>query len=187
MKQLIFILFLIVAVVAQTRAETFRGRVMWIHDGDTVTVNSTDGKWYKVRLWGIDAPEAGQPYGREATLALIRLAGRKLVTVEIKDTDKYERVVGILRYGKLDLNLEMVKIGAAWYYSFFAPDAEDLAKAEKLAREEKKGLWALPDPVPPWEWRKKQKKADAPARKHPDDGNQAVQFSLKLYRFLVIR
>ena len=25
---------------------------------------------------------------------------------------------------------------------------------EKEAREAKKGLWAAPQPVPPWEWRK---------------------------------
>jgi len=30
---------------------------------------------------------------------------------------------------------------------------------EKAAREAKKGLWADPQPVPPWEWRKRKERA----------------------------
>jgi endonuclease YncB( thermonuclease family) len=29
-----------------------------------------------------------------------------------------------------------------------------LAEAEELARRAKRGLWSMPNPVPPWEYRK---------------------------------
>jgi len=59
----------------------------------------------------------------------------------------------------------MVAEGYAWHYKQYSKDA-DLVKAEKEAREAKKGLWADPNPVPPWEYRKG-KKGDAP----PDDAD----------------
>jgi micrococcal nuclease len=34
------------------------------------------------------------------------------------------------------------------------PRDVELEKEEKDARDAKKGLWADPHPVPPWEWRK---------------------------------
>jgi micrococcal nuclease len=35
---------------------------------------------------------------------------------------------------------------------------QELAKVEVAAKEAKKGLWADPKPVPPWEYRKMKKK-----------------------------
>lgn len=179
MRKLIAILFLLLAVVAQTRADTradtLRGRVLWVHDGDTVTLTASNGVWFKIRLWGIDAPELGQPGGEVSMMALIRLAGRKQVTVDVKDRDRYGRLVGIILYRKKDINLEMLKLGQAWYYKQYAPKQENYGKAETEAREKKLGLWAEADPVAPWEWRKEQrqkKKPDAPKRERPASESQ---------------
>ena len=51
------------------------------------------------------------------------------------------------------LNQELVKAGFAWWYRRYAPDDETLVQLEREAREAKRGLWADPDPLPPWEWR----------------------------------
>ena len=50
----------------------------------------------------------------------------------------------------------MVQDGLAWHYKQYSKD-DKMAKAEVEARESKKGLWSDPNPVPPWEYRKKKK------------------------------
>jgi hypothetical protein len=46
-------------------------------------------------------------------------------------------------------------------YRKYAPGDTVLEGLEKDAREGCKGLWADPQPVPPWEWRKKFAEATA--------------------------
>ena len=52
------------------------------------------------------------------------------------------------------LNQELVKQGWCWWYRKYAPGDTVLEGLENEAREARKGLWADPQPVPPWEWRK---------------------------------
>lgn len=137
MRTLIVILFFVV-VVAQAHAETLLGRAIWIHDGDTVTINAKNGTWFKVRLWGIDAPELDQPGGKEAMLELIQLIGRKTVTVSVKDRDRYGRIVGVITYRNRDINREMIQRGHARYYKQYAPDQKVYADAEQTAKEKKR-------------------------------------------------
>jgi micrococcal nuclease len=53
------------------------------------------------------------------------------------------------------VNQEFVKQGWCWWYRKYAPGDTVLEGLEREAREAKKGLWADPQPVPPWEWRKR--------------------------------
>jgi endonuclease YncB( thermonuclease family) len=46
--------------------ERYRGEVVSVADGDTITVLTTDFERIKVRLYGVDCPEKGQPFGQEA-------------------------------------------------------------------------------------------------------------------------
>ena len=119
-------------------------------DGDTFKSGDT-----RVRLWGIDAPEKGQPYADEARARLKELIEGKAVRLEWKDKDQHAREVAIVYAGSTNINLQMVKEGLAWHYEYFAPDAEDLAAAEKAARKKRKGLWADDEPVNPYEFRKR--------------------------------
>lgn len=168
MRTLIVILFFVV-VVAQAHAETLLGRAIWIHDGDTVTINAKNGTWFKVRLWGIDAPELDQPGGKEAMLELIQLIARKTVTVSVKDRDRYGRIVGVITYRNRDINREMIQRGHAWYYKQYAPDQKSYADAEQAAKEKKAGLWKSENPpIPPWDWRKRKRKKRAPRVERPE-------------------
>jgi micrococcal nuclease len=54
----------------------------------------------------------------------------------------------------LDVNLELVRRGLAWWYRQYSPKDKELAPAEEEARKAKRGLWADAKPIPPWEWRK---------------------------------
>ena len=54
----------------------------------------------------------------------------------------------------------LVKEGWCWWYRKYAPGDTVLEGLGNEARETKKGLWADPQPVPPWEWRKGSKWAN---------------------------
>ena len=101
-------------------------------------------------------PRSTQPYGRTAKQELAALAsGQQLVIMPI-DTDRYGRTVAHVWNGSTHLNAEMVKRGAAWFYSEYASTAA-LYDVEQEARDAKRGLWALPlkDRVEPWVWRER--------------------------------
>jgi micrococcal nuclease len=132
--------------------------VVKVHDGDTLTVIS-HGASQRVRLAGIDCPESDQPYGAEATEATKVLALNRAVTVAPFTTDRYGRTVAdvTLQDGR-SLTHELVKAGACWWFRKYAPGETVLEGLEKAAREAKQGLWADPQPVPPWEWRKRKER-----------------------------
>src|SRR5690606_13844067 len=58
------------------------GMVVGISDGDTITVLDEAKTQHKIRLLGIDAPEAGQAFGTRAKQALASLVFQKPVVVE---------------------------------------------------------------------------------------------------------
>ncbi len=74
--------------------------------------------------------------------------------VDVRDTDRYGRTVARVYAGSLDVNAEMIRLGAAWVYRRYSDDP-GLLRLEELARSQHRGLWALPEAqaVPPWEWR----------------------------------
>ena len=148
---------LLLAITTALIADELRGKVVSIADGDTITVLDENKKQNKVRLNGIDAPEKKQAFGAKGKARLGELVAGKDVVVEWKEKDKYGGIVGQVYQGSLDVNLQMVKEGLAWHYKKYSK-ATDLGKAEAEAKAGKKGLWADPNPVPPWEFRKTEKK-----------------------------
>ena len=133
------------------------GEIIEVYDGDTVTLLTDDNKKYKVRFYGIDAPEAAQTYGLNSRDALREKILGKKVTVKVVSIDRYGRVVCRVICGDRYINLEMVSSGMAWYYADYAKNEYDLALAEKEARQRAAGLWQNPNPQPPWQWRKANK------------------------------
>jgi micrococcal nuclease len=138
-------------------AADYTGKVVGVTDGDTITVlhNVRDEK---IRLNGIDCPEKAQAYGHKAKEAASALAFGKEVTIQTHDLDKYGRTIGdvILANGK-NLSQELVREGMCWWYRKYAPGNTVLEGLEAKAREAKRGLWADPNPIPPWEWRRMRK------------------------------
>jgi micrococcal nuclease len=122
--------------------------------GCTITVLK-DRTPIKVRLFGLDCPETGQDFGSRAKLATSELVFGKVVTVNSKQKDRYRRTVAevVLPDGRI-LNHELVRRGFAWWYRRYAPSNTSLARLEAKARAAKIGLWSVPDPTPPWTWRR---------------------------------
>jgi len=130
------------------------------HDGDSLKVRRADKTVVALRLYGIDAPELKQAYGRHAQKLLSSLAAGRQLQVEPLETDRYGRTVALVRLpdGAL-LNEVMVAEGLAWVYDEYchADICQRLRELEQQARRERRGLWAEADPTPPAEWRRRHK------------------------------
>jgi endonuclease YncB( thermonuclease family) len=144
----------VLLLVASTARAEAPARVVGVKDGDTIEV--FDGRTKEtVRLWGIDCPEMGQPFGKAAKRFVSDVCFGKPVKLEGRGRDRYGRLLAIV--GLPDgpsLNALLVKEGLAWWYYSFAPKALDLAVLEREAKRGRRGLWADPEAVPPWSWRK---------------------------------
>jgi len=133
-------------------AQTFTGRVVTVHDGDTISVRETT-KIIRVRLADIDSPEFGQPHGASAREFTSRLLLDRVVQVQGRGLDQYDRVLARVSVDGVNANEAIVRAGMAWAYSRGPADAA-LADAERSARARHTGLWADTSPVPPWVWRR---------------------------------
>ena len=129
----------------------FSGKVVSIHDGDTITILQNKQQ-IKVRLFGIDAPELKQPYGKKSKQFLANLIAGQIVEVEENGKDRYKRTIGIVYLGNTDINAQMVANGYAWVYRKFL---KKYAPQESKAKSQRLGLWRDKEPIPPWEWRKR--------------------------------
>lgn len=138
---------------AVSRDDQWSAKVVAIHDGDTISVLH-DRAEEKLRLHGIDSPEAGQPHGKAAKQAASALAFGKVVRVVPRDKDKYGRTVAVVYLPDgSNLNSELVRRGHAWWYKEYAPRETGLGALQEQARQSRRGLWASASRVPPWEWR----------------------------------
>jgi micrococcal nuclease len=133
----------------------FSGLVVSVLDGDTIEVLHND-RPERIRLSGIDCPEKGQAYGTRATQAVSELVLGGEVTLQTYGHDKSGRTLAdVLLLDGTNVNHTLVEDGWCWWYRKYAPGDTVLEGLEKEARAGKKGLWADPQPVPPWEWRKR--------------------------------
>jgi len=141
MRFLVLLYALMAATAAAAPVVEVTGHVSVV-DGDTIEIHGR-----LIRLYGIDAPEAGQtcsmngrPYrcGEEAALALSDFIGARLVACEKCDIDSYERIVAVCRVDGEDVGAWMVSQGWALAYSNSSSDYVD---EELGARANKRGLW----------------------------------------------
>lgn len=145
-------LFGLVMTPLRLYAEEWQGRVVRVVDGDTLVVER-DGAQVKIRLFGIDAPERTQPFGKEATHFLRQQVQGKNLLIHTKVTDRYNRIVAsVTSQTGESVDAAMVQAGLAWHYKKYSKD-ENLANLENHARQKGMGLWSQPQPVPPWVWR----------------------------------
>ena len=104
---------------------------MGVTDGDTIKV-LRDGRAVTVRLEGIDCPEAGDDFSTKAKNFTSSLVFGKTVTVRVKETDQYGRLVSRVLVGDQDVSVQLIQTGLAWHYTHYSSDPV-LAQAEKTA------------------------------------------------------
>lgn len=131
--------------------------VVAIADGDTLTAHcESQGETQSiiVRLSQIDAPEKRQPWGNRSREHLAALCFNKPATVREEARDRNRRMVARVVCDGVDANAEQVREGMAWVFDRYVTD-RSLYAVQEDARATKRGLWSDPDPVAPWEWRKR--------------------------------
>ena len=144
------------------------GTVRSMPTGAHLVVVSPDQGPLQVRLLGVDLPEPpradstgtvlqGQPFGMEAESYARDLLLGKQVRLDAYGKDRAGRLLAVVWLGEINVNLTLVKEGLAWVDPSLTGTnvRSGLEVAERQARVGKYGLWGLPEPEPPWEYRKR--------------------------------
>ena len=149
-----FLVFFFFALPAEVQQNSNFIPVSKVVDGDTFWVRNPNGKEEKIRLIGVDSPEARRTgrteieyFGKESTEFAKRMLMGKKVRLEF-DVQRYDRYRRTLAYVYLEdgtfFNALLVKEGFATVATF-PPNVKYEAlflKEQQTARKMKKGLWA---------------------------------------------
>ncbi len=118
-------------------------KVVRVIDGDTLEIENK----IKVRLIGIDAPEAknNECYQQESTNFLKSLIENQEIGLEkdVSETDRYGRLLRYIYKDGIMINEKLVSEGYA-YVSSYPPDIKyqvRFKEAQSSARFNKRGLW----------------------------------------------
>lgn len=138
-------------------ADRWQGKVVRVMDGDSLVV-MRDRKPIRIRLAGIDTPERGQPFAKEAQQFTRQRVAGKRVQIDEKEADRYDRIVAwVTRPGEEELGAALVRAGLAWRHIYYSKDP-NLIALEQEARARGLGLWSQAAPTPPWVWKQRHKK-----------------------------
>ena len=129
-------------------ADESEGTVARVVDGDTLALE--DGR--RVRLVQIDAPEVPERecHGADSAADLLSLVPegtdvRLVRDPNLDDVDRFERLLRYVFVGERNVNLELVRLGAAAPYFFGGGRgryAERLLDAAEEAQDRGAGLWS---------------------------------------------
>lgn len=133
----------------------WQGVVTHVSDGDSLWVRPADGGApRRIRIHGIDAPEACQAHGQQARAALERQVKGREVQLQVLRVDDYGRPLARLASGGEDVARAMVRQGHAWSYRYrrhLGPYATEEAEARHAGR----GLFAAGQPERPYDFRRR--------------------------------
>lgn len=131
-----------------------------VGDGDTIRVRIANGKPVTIRLACIDAPETAQgQVGADATTALTGLVAVGSLEIKPQNVDRYGRTVAEVYAGGRNVNLALVRSGAAFVYRQYLHGCNQNAylEAESQAQRSRQGIWRRGNIQPPWEFRQQRK------------------------------
>ena len=132
------------------------GLVTKVIDGDTYKV-FMNGSLQTVRLLNADAPELGQFFGRAASDSVAALIQGRVVQLDLHQSDLYGRRLVNIYVNRMSLDSLMIAKGWAFFYYKYSRQKE-LAVYEAAAKIGHRGIWQCLNNVPPWIWRKLNKR-----------------------------
>jgi endonuclease YncB( thermonuclease family) len=144
--------------------QSYQVRVTRVIDGDSFEIKIREENTSQVvRIYGIDAPEFGQPIYNTARSKLNKILKDKDVVIEILGVDDYQRFVAkvFINEGQnrqTDVAAKMLKRGMAWAIRGKDRGLTQYLTFEKTARDNKTGIWKEEaSPTPPWAYRASKK------------------------------
>lgn len=133
-----------------------------VGDGDTIRVRKPDGDLVTVRLACIDAPETAQGViGTQSTATLSALLSGGNLKLKAQTIDRYGRTVAEVIASGQNVNVALVKRGAAFVYWKYLNkcNRQTYAAAEDDAKRNSRGVWKWGGSVvKPWDFRKQKRR-----------------------------
>ena len=121
--------------------KNFVADVTRVADGDTVEVLIPPARKVRIRLHGVDTPEAKEPFSNQArTFTRVLMFGRR-VTVVGKDVDRYDRLVARIAVDNVDASESIIAAGLGCTFRQYVMDPA-LESALARARNSQRGFWA---------------------------------------------
>lgn len=136
----------VVAGPDEAGTDAVKATCIRVVDGDTIVVRC-DKRQMTIDLVGVDAPELGQPWGREVRTFVRDMVEGNQVTVEILAAGESGGTARVLVGGE-DMSRLLAERGLAW-----ATAGGELQDLVDKARSAPCGLWRDAEPVPPWQFR----------------------------------
>lgn len=147
-----------------TQDTVYSARVSRVFDGDTLWVKPlAGGKYRKLRLDGVDAPEICQPGGEASRDALARRVLNQVVEVRVRTQDDYGRGIARIVHQGDDVAAWMVSSGQAWSYRWRRSPGP-FAEEEAAARERRRGVFKDSAPEVPRDFRQRHGPCPMPPR-----------------------
>ncbi|MDR7148201.1 endonuclease YncB(thermonuclease family) [Hydrogenophaga palleronii] len=138
-----------------TEGKVYLAKVTRVFDGDTLWVRPlAGGRYRKLRLDGIDAPEICQAGGVASRDALATMVTAQEVRVEVRRYDDYGRALVRLSVDGVDVSARLVGAGHAWSYRW-RRSLGPYAKEEEVARKHRRGIFSGPTPELPRDFRRR--------------------------------
>ncbi len=164
------------------RLSLIEGKVTLVYDGDTLSVETRDGKVYSIWLKGVDAPESKQNYGKKSRKALAEMVEGKEVSVVVHKKGQFDRYIGNVYLNGEDIGFKQIESGMAWHFKQYSyeqtpEERKKYAQAQAAAQADRRGLWEDREPIAPWAFRNEKAEDAAKEEKTEPEADKAEEKS----------
>lgn len=159
--------YFVISTALAFAAPAFAHKVVGISDGSTLTL-LVDEKPMRLRLANIEAPDKAQPHSAASRKSLSELCLGKDATYKQQEFDHRGRAVAVVYCDGADAGRAQIERGMVWVDPKYNKELTFPAM-EAMARRDHRGLWADPEPVAPWDFRRPARKVKSPAVSQSDE------------------